>query len=526
MAALGCVFATGQLAAQSSPATGPVGREVAVGRHLHDDEEFGLGIPALVDFGRKLFEANWTEQDGGGRPLTKGTGKTLANPAQPLKGSRGFNRISGPDANSCQGCHSAPFGITGGSGDVVTNAFELAERFDFVTFDRTDSRITRGTVDEHRRPVSLQSVGNARSTPGLFGAGYVEMLARQITEDLQQIRESIPPGQSRALLSKGLSFGSLARRPDGRWDVSRVEGLAEGSLLTSREASKPSLAIRPWEQSARAVSLREVTNDSFDRHHGIQTTERFGLGKDPDGDGVVNEMTRADVTAVIVFQATLAVPGRVIPNDPEVERAVATGERLFNQIQCAACHVSSLPLDRRGWIYSEPNPYNPPRNLRRGDARALDVDLTSAALPQPRLAPSADEPTVIHVPLYTDFKLHDITDPDDEAAGEPLDLNQPTSSPKFSAGNRRFLTRRLWGVASQPSHFHHGLFTTLRQAVLAHGGEALPARQAFDRLARYEQDALIEFLKSLRVLPPGTSTLVVDEHDRPRAWSAAGRERP
>src|SRR5438445_5039461 len=31
----------------------------------------------------------------------------------------------------------------------------------------------------------------------------------------------------------------------------------------------------------------------------------------PDGDGFMNELTRADVTAVTLFQATMAVPGRV-----------------------------------------------------------------------------------------------------------------------------------------------------------------------------------------------------------------------
>jgi hypothetical protein len=30
--------------------------------------------------------------------------------------------------------------------------------------------------------------------------------------------------------------------------------------------------------------------------------------------------------------------------------------------------------------------------------------------------------------------------------------------------------------------------------------------------------AVIEFLKSLQVLPPGTPTLVVDERGRPRWW--------
>jgi CxxC motif-containing protein (DUF1111 family) len=266
------------------------------------------------------------------------------------------------------------------------------------------------------------------------------------------------------------------------------------------------------------VSLRGVTNTSYNQHHGIQSTERFGVGTDPDGDGVVNEMTRADVTAVAVFEATLPVPGRVIPNDREVERAVLTGEQVFDRIRCTACHVPALPLSRRGWIYSEPNPYNPPGNLRRGDARVLEVDLTNVALPQPRLKPSKDDPTIIYVPAYTDFKLHDISDPVDSLAQDALDMNQIAGSPKFTAGNRKFLTRRLWGVANEPPYFHDGRFSTMRQAVLAHAGEALEQRLAFERLPKYEQDALIEFLKSLQVLPPQTKDLVVDERYQPKAW--------
>jgi CxxC motif-containing protein (DUF1111 family) len=247
----------------------------------------------------------------------------------------------------------------------------------------------------------------------------------------------------------------------------------------------------------------------------VQSAERFGAGDDPDGDGVVNELTRADVTAVTVFQATLPVPGRVIPNDPNVERAVLTGEQVFERIGCTRCHVPSLPLTQPGWIYAEPNPYNVPGNLRRGEP-AVQVDLTSALLPQPRLAPSHDDAEVLFVNAYTDLKLHDITDPTD--SGEPLDMNQPPASRAFTEGNRKFLTRRLWGAATAPSYFHHGLFTTMRQAVLAHAGEALPERRAYQRLPAGERDAVIEFLKTLQVLPPGTTALVVDEHYRPKSW--------
>src|SRR3954467_12970515 len=78
-----------------------IGRELAVPVHLADDEEFHLPLPELVAYGKKLFEASWTDQEGGGRPRTKGTGRTLSDPSDPLVGARSFNRLSGPDANPC-----------------------------------------------------------------------------------------------------------------------------------------------------------------------------------------------------------------------------------------------------------------------------------------------------------------------------------------------------------------------------------------------------------------------------------------
>ena len=211
----------------SAPAPGvpsKIGREVAIVQHLKDDDECRLPLPDLVAFGKKLFMASWTEQEGGGRPLMKGTGKALSDSTSPLTGARSFNRISGPDANSCYGCHNQPFGIAGGGGDFVTNVFVLAQRFDFVTFDPKDSGRTRGAVDEQLRPVTQSTVGNLRATTGMFGAGYIEMLAREITEDLQSIRDSVKLGERKPLVSKGVSFGWIARRKDGMWDTSAVEG--------------------------------------------------------------------------------------------------------------------------------------------------------------------------------------------------------------------------------------------------------------------------------------------------------------
>jgi hypothetical protein len=65
---------------------------------------------------------------------------------------------------------------------------------------------------------------------------------------------------------------------------------------------------------------------------------------------------------------------------------------------------------------------------------------------------------------------------------------------------------------------HHGKFTTAREAVEAHSGEALSSRLAFDALPAELQNDLIEFLKSLQVLPPGSRSLIVDEHGNSKRW--------
>jgi hypothetical protein len=61
-----------------------VGSEKAIPRHLRDGEEFEIGVEALLRHGEALFAAPWTIQEGGGRPLSKGTGAPLSDPASPL----------------------------------------------------------------------------------------------------------------------------------------------------------------------------------------------------------------------------------------------------------------------------------------------------------------------------------------------------------------------------------------------------------------------------------------------------------
>jgi hypothetical protein len=494
-----------------------IGTEVAIPQHLKDGDEFNISTRDLIDYGLGLFTARFTIQEGAGRPLTKGTGAPLSDPGSPLLFPVNFDRLSGPDSNSCSGCHNTP--LIGGGGDRATEVLVLGQRFDRITFDHSDGIITGGAVDESGKFVTMNTAFDERKTIGMNGSGFVEMVARQMTADLQVIRDSTPPGMSRPLYTKGVLFGTLRHNSDGTWDTSSVEGICPLSLVSTGPDNPPTLVISPFAQGSNVVSIRQFTNNAANQHHGMQSEERFGLNADPDGDGFTNELTVADITALTLFQAAMAVPGQVIADDPAVKEGIAHGQQLFDQIRCNSCHIDALPLTNKGWIFTEPNPYNPTGNLQLGPANypvtapALSIDLTSDDLPQPRLHAVGN---VVMVPAYTDLKMHDISatsNPASDPECEPLNQNEPAGSEKFFAGNCQFITRKLWGFYNQGGAFmHHGKFTTAREAVEAHSGEALSERQAFDALPREQEDDLIEFLKSLQVLPPGSRSLVVDKH--------------
>jgi CxxC motif-containing protein (DUF1111 family) len=227
-------------------------------------------------------------------------------------------------------------------------------------------------------------------------------------------------------------------------------------------------------------------------------------------------LTRADISAAVLFQAAMAVPGRVIPKDSAIRAAILNGEHQFNAIGCATCHIPSLPL--KDWLYTEPNRYNPAGNLQTGQAPVYTMNLTAHGLPEPRLRPINGTVSTISVPLYSDLKLHDICNGPNDPNIEVLNQNEPAGSDNFFAGNRFFLTKRLWDVGSKPNYYHHGRYTTIRESILAHGGEAAAAERAFAGLSMYDQGSVIEFLKSLKVLPPGARALAIDEDGNPVQW--------
>lgn len=434
--------------------------------------------------GKLLFQAKFNMFDGQGRPGTTGGGAARVPGSAPS-----FIRTSAPESNSCFGCHNQPF--SGGGGDIVANVFVLAQTLDPVT-----------------ESVNAQ-FSNERNTLGMQGTAGIEMLAREMTAELLTIREQAlsaarTTGHSTrlALNTKSVNFGFVTAHVDGTVDSSEIVGI------------NSDLIVRPFHQKGAVISLREFTNNAMNHHHGMQSTERFGADRtgsaDFDQDGIANELTVGDITATTIYQAALNTPGQVLPDDVAALRAVIRGEREFQTVGCADCHVPSLKLDTTQ--FTEPNPYNPDGNLKPDEvAQVFSFDMTTQGqLPRFEAAAGGG----INVRAYTDLKRHNLCD-----AQVRHYCNEHVVQGGIST--EEFLTRRLWDAGNSAPYGHRGDLTTLTEAIMAHGGEAATSRLAFEALPQQGQAEVIEFLKSLQMLEPGTTSLVVDKRGKPADKAAA-----
>ncbi len=426
----------------------------------------------IVEAGRVLFSAKFTRAEGAGRPAT--TGRNI--PRSRRTSDLAFARSIGPDANSCAGCHNDP--VSGGSGDFVANVFV-------------------GLGDPAWNNMSLSSEFSAeRGTPDLFGTGIVELLAREITADLHAIRDSTIASAKKqgksvqcTLESKGIHFGSIVFNAFGEIESEELEGIDRD------------LIIKPFTQKGTVVSLREFTVNALNLHHGMQATERFGLAEtgseDFDEDGIQNEITNGDATALSIYQASLRMPGVCLPRDPKQKAKVDHGKLLFQKIRCAGCHVPELEL--RSPVFHEPSPFNVFGTLSASNTKGIDVDLAPSI---PALRPN--ESKFHRIPVYTDFKRHVIADE------KHPHFNNETVEQRMLPTSM-FLTKRLWSVGNTAPYGHRGDLTTIRESILAHGGEAADSCAQFEALGSDEQESVVLFLKSLQILPAGAGHNIEEE---------------
>jgi hypothetical protein len=440
-----------------------------VPRHIEqaDINSGAISFSEVNDIGEALFVAKFNACDGQGRPATTGGGdKRVADEPAKL-------RTSAPDSDACGGCHAQP--EPGGAGDFVANVFVLAQTLDPVTFS------------------VAPEFSNDRNTLGMHGSGPIEMLAREMTVDLQSQAAGLPDGEH-TLTTKGVDF-----------DVT-----VSGGEVVAADGVNADLVVRPFHQAGVVVSLREFTDNAYNHHHGMQAEERFDLnpakGFDPDydEDGVQRELTIGDITAATVWQAQLGTPGRVMPRDDADLAAVEHGEQLFDDVGCTSCHVPKMVLNSRQFV--EPNPFNPPGTCSSAAEGCPDYsfDMTKDG-DKPRLEKGKNGTAIVRA--YTDLKRHSLCDEDiNFFCNEQLAQGRPDQDGK--PGTEFFLTRKLWDVGNTAPYGHRGDVSTIFEAIMFHGGEARASRDAYAALSNADQGAVVKFLKTLQVLPAGSDMIV------------------
>jgi CxxC motif-containing protein (DUF1111 family) len=161
--------------------------------------------------------------------------------------------------------------------------------------------------------------------------------------------------------------------------------------------------------------------------------------------------TLSDVEAFANFMRLLAPPAPA-PETPSSAR----GRAAFEAVGCAACHTPALRTGPR---------------IASGSAT-----VPSAALSGQR------------VDLYSDLLLHHMG----RRLADGISQGQ--------AGPDEFRTAPLWGVGQRLFFLHDGRTTSLVEAIAAHrshGSEANEVIARFNRLGPAEQQAVIDFLRSL-----------------------------
>jgi hypothetical protein len=412
----------------------------------------------LYEAGRLLFEHAYTFEEG------------LAAPSDGIPFRRvQTDRHGGPETTSCTSCHwrNGP----AGAGGVADNAFILGDG------DRISS-------------------ADARNPPSLIGAGVVQAIGDEMTAELAQLRDD---ALARAkndgttvdveLVTKGVTYGMLHVAANGHVDTNDVHGI------------DADLVVRPFGWKGTAATINEFIAEAAALHFGIQSedvviraagsADPVALGNGPpedrDEDGIADELTAGQTTALAVYVASLETP-TMKPHEQPVDRANpsgptepylvdewAHGRTVFEQIGCASCHVPSLALTK---------PVVTIRSPVTGGSVVVDLTHETEA---PRITP--DETGTYPVFVFSDFKRHDLGDANASKHA------QHGLAPRF------YLTRRLWGVGDSAPYFYDGQAVTIDHAIERHGGEAAFARDHWIALTRDERSALRVFLTSLRRAP-------------------------
>ena len=449
------------------------------------DQLFDMLIERGDDFFDNLFTSEAPFGAGGnvgqGQLFTRVPRADLNAPGQWANHSP--SRATGPNAQSCIECHTVP--EHDGSGFSALNAIR----------DPLQSGDPKKFIN--------------RNTTHLFGMGAIQLLAEEMTSDLQSILDAAKTEAcgvetrrnkvTKELVSHGVNFGLIA--------VQQMPGKPKNRcrvITTGLNGIDEDLVVKPFQWKGAVAFIRDFNRGAAHNENGLQAVEIAGDGTDGDFDGVVDEVSIGDMTALSVYVADQPRPTtevelarlRRIPSlQPSALLSIERGRQVFTDVGCISCHIPQLKL--RNPEYSEPSqsPFYRDAILPAGQnpvVRGVDpnyaikFDLTKEVVDD--IFPFKKDPSgLTNVDLFGDLKRHDLGPEDAESIDE------------IGTGASTWLTRPLWGLGSTGPYLHDGRATTPLQAIEFHGGEAATSRALYRSLPAGSKADLNRFLTNLRL---------------------------
>jgi CxxC motif-containing protein (DUF1111 family) len=371
------------------------------------------------------------------------------------------------NAQSCRECHQSP--VTGGASQVTE--LRVGHKGPGGKFQNPEIPINHGSevikgrslvnqraicpnaafpaVEIQERVPDSETIRTFRTSLGLLGDGFVEAV-----DDSTLINIS----NRQCKQDNGKICGLIVRVP----------------ILESPGETR----VGRFGWKSQHASLLSFSGDAYLNEIGItnrlfpdEVTNLCNTVAEPNDRAGANGL--ADIDRFARFIRATKAPAR----DAQQSGAPAAkaGEALFAKIGCNICHVPTLTTAAPGTIIN-------------GGKFTIPEALGSKTFHP-----------------YSDFLLHDIGTGDgivvaiEEHYGKRMHQTQwrDLSLDDFQATANRMRTAPLWGVRTRPLLMHDGTSLTFRDAILRHRGEASSVTEHFKNLGEADQDAIIEFLKSL-----------------------------
>ena len=370
------------------------------------------------------------------------------------------------NAQSCRECHQNP---TSGGGSQVTE-LRVGHLGPDHRFVNANIPIARGTeiisgrtlvndraicpnaafpdTEIQERAPDSETVRTTRISLSLFGDGFVEAVPDQTLIDLAKDECKSTHGKVCGVVI----YVPIVEAP-GRAGVGRFG----------------------WKD--QHASLLSFSGDAYLNEMGITTalfpdevTKLCNTASEP------NDTPGPDGLADVDHFARFIRAAKAPPRDLTLAAtpAATKGSGLFDRIGCAVCHVRTLTTAPSG----------------------TKINGGAFTVP-PALGSKTFHP-------FGDFLLHDvgtgdgIVIPTAEHYGRSArQMPQECSPENFQKTGNRVRTAPLWGVRLRTRLMHDGTTVTLRDAILRHAGEAAQAKGGFRKLAVNDQEAILEFLRSL-----------------------------